>query len=223
MALHHLLFRCPQCGHDPTEGERDHAACPACGATFLRVRKGGEIRIQTPSEEPREERIEELLRRIDDFGGALESDMGPDGRVRRTSEVLMRKSSEEQPLRFKGSVLGFVEALSEGEHGHLHLQEDRLAFVPSGGQEDEGAPTVSGPVESAGNSAETWDLLDIRAVQSASSAVQISPPGGGMVQFQFVSDSPFRWEALLKAALQTAYAEAGRGEIREFQPRIVCG
>ena len=40
-------------------------------------------------------------------------------------------------------------------------------------------------------------------------------------EFKFPEDSPFRWEALLRENLRRAYRAAGRGEIVEFQPRIV--
>ena len=223
MALHHLLFRCPLCGHDPTQGERDAASCPECGTSFTRLRKGGEIQIVREGSEPEEARVEDLMEKIEAFGGALSSDTGADGRIRRSAQVRMQVSGTEEPLRFRGSVLGFVEQLSDGENGVLHLQDTRLIFEPAGSAAD--ASTSGEAVgESVGKGApSTWDLLDIKAVQSASAAVQISPDRGGVVQFRFDSDSPFRWEALLKGALQKAYAGAGRGMISEFQPRIVSG
>ncbi len=39
--------------------------------------------------------------------------------------------------------------------------------------------------------------------------------------FRFLTGSPRLWEALLQHAVQALYRRQGRGEIREFQPRIV--
>ena len=58
-------------------------------------------------------------------------------------------------------------------------------------------------------------------MQTSSSSLQVTIPSGELIQLRFSLDSPRRWEQLLKAALQKAYREAGRGEIVEFQPRIV--
>ena len=207
------------------QGERDAATCPQCGTTFTRVRKGTLIQVMREGGEPEEARVEELLEMIAAFGGALSTDTGPDGRIARTAKVLMQVSAEEEPLRFRGSVLGFVESLSDRVEGILRLADDRLIFEPSAGilsQDSEAAGEASGDAMGA-EAPMIWDLLDVRAVQSASAAVQISPVGGGVVQFRFESDSPFRWEALIKSALQKAYAGAGRGVISEFQPRIVSG
>lgn len=46
MPLVYLLYRCPRCGHDPTEGKGDEARCPSCGARFSRGRKGGRLRVR---------------------------------------------------------------------------------------------------------------------------------------------------------------------------------
>ena len=57
---------------------------------------------------------------------------------------------------------------------------------------------------------------------ASSSSLQFSPASGGLVEFKFPGDSPFRWEHLLRRALRKAYEEAGMGTIVEFQPRIVA-
>ncbi len=170
-----------------------------------------------------EDRIEALLEKIEDLGGAVATATDQKGRIHRSADVLMRIASEEEPLRFRGSVLGFVEHLSEGLPGRLRLEGDQLYFEPAEEFGSTAEPSPGPEPEARSPEPIRWDLLDIRALQGASSTVQISPSGGGVVQFQFVGDSPYRWEALLKAALQRAYSGAGRGVITEFQPRIVSG
>jgi len=148
-----------------------------------------------------------LLKRIEDLGGALSCADDGEGHLAYAADVIARAADGEEPVRFRGQVLGFVEQLSEGEPGRLHLDDDGLEFRPAHDPQD----------------ARRWSFLGVRAVQSASSSVQISPEDGGVIQFRFTTDSPVRWEALLKEALQRAYARAGRGSIAEFQPRIVIG
>lgn len=209
MALHHLLYRCPFCGTDPLRGERDAAACSSCGRRFTRVRKGGVIRVEGEGA-AEDHPISALAERIHALGGPLTAADDGAGGLAYSAEVVLREAAEEEPVRFRGQVLGFVEQLSGGVPGTLSLDVDTLVFraAPDGS-------TASNPEE------RRWGLLDVRAVQSASSSVQISPARGGVVQFKFAEDSPVRWEALLKEALQRAYRQAGLGTIREFQPRIV--
>lgn len=207
MALHHLLFRCPYCGHDPLKGEGDRATCSACSRQYVRRRAGGTIAVHGASETV-DVPIGELTHRIDEHGGALTSGVGADGRIHYSARATAQEADEDQPVRFRGQVLGFVEQLGEGEPGELTIDEEALSFV------------ADGPPKSQRR---TWTLLGVRAVQSASSSIQISPSEGGVVLFKFESDSPVRWERLVKQAMQRAYDRAGRGQIREFQPRIVSG
>lgn len=207
MALHHLLFRCPDCGHDPLEGEGDRATCSACGRQYVRHRAGGTIAVHGAGETI-EVPIGDLTQRIDEHGGALSSGVDADGRIQYSARATAQQAGEDQPVRFRGQVLGFVEQLGEGEPGELTVTEEALSFLADG--------------QPAGQE-RTWTLLGIRAVQSASSSIQISPSEGGVVLFKFESDSPVRWERLVKQAMQRAYERAGRGQIKEFQPRIVSG
>ena len=94
----------------------------------------------------------------------------------------------------------------------FRITGDRLSFLPE---------PASNPGDSGGSEEVTWLFLDIRAVQTSSSSLQFSPASGGLVEFRFESDSPFRWEHLLHRGLRRAYAAAGLGTIVEFQPRIV--
>jgi len=128
------------------------------------------------------------------------------------AKVEVRQTGREAPVRWEGEFLGFAEAMGETIPGILHLTEGALILWT--GKAGEGG-------SDGGNSTQTWPLLEIRAVQTSSSSLQFSPSSGGLVQFRFPADSPFRWETLLRHALRKAYQREGLGEIVEFQPRIV--
>ncbi len=207
MALHHVLYRCPSCGHDPLQGEGDRAWCTACEREFSRRRAGSTIHVSGGGAS-RKSPISKLIQQIEGHGGALTAAMGQDGfSIHYEARVLAQTADVDEPVRFRGQVLGFVEQLGEGEPGVLLIDDEALRFRPDG----------------PGSEPQAWTLLGVRAVQSASSSIQISPEGGGVVVFRFESDSPVRWESLLKAAMQYAYTRAGLGTIQEFQPRIVSG
>lgn len=207
MALHHLLYRCPECGHDPLGGEGDRAQCTACSRVYERRRQGGTIHVTPPGGDEREVPIGELVQKIEERGGPVPAASGPDGRIAYATRATAREADLESPVRFRGKVLGFVEQLGEGAVGQLSIDEEALRFAPDAANADPKA----------------WPLLGIRAVQSSSSSIQISPLEGGVILFRFESDSPVRWESLVKHTLQRAYDREGRGKIREFQPRIVIG
>ena len=134
------------------------------------------------------------------------------------SRVAMRRSGEESPVRWRGELLGFAEAMGEAVSGTVALSRGALTFTPDPrppGSQDAHGPAAGGQEE------EIWPLLEIRAIQTSSSSLQFSPVGGGLVELRFPSDSPYRWESLLRHAVRRTYREAGLGEIVEFQPRIV--
>lgn len=206
MALHDVLYRCPGCGHDPLTGQRDRAQCTACGREYERRKAGGTIHVShegVVEEFP----IADLVQGIEDLGGAVTAAVGPDGAIAYAALVRAQESEVESPVRFRGKVLGYVEQLGEGEPGRLSIDDEAIRFVP----------------DAADAESKIWTLLEVRAVQSSSSAVQISPMMGGVVLFRFESDSPLRWESLVKHTMQRAYDRAGKGKIREFQPRVVSG
>ena len=201
MPLRHLLFRCPECGHDPTTGEKDRVRCPACGAAFARARQGSRIRV-TRGDDTTVVAISHLVDRIRSAGGAVSVARAPDGALRHQAAATQRRSVGEEPAYLDGEVTGFFERLDDGVEGTLHLESGALRFEADG-------------------QTHLWPFSRVRALQTASSSVQISVEDGSVVQFDFVEDSPYRWEELLRVALRTWYATEGRGEILEFQPRIV--
>jgi len=214
MPLAYLLFRCPHCGHDPMGGEKDEAVCPGCGIRFSRGGEGGMIRVEEPSgkawEVPGHRLTAAIMWALGDGDGRGSA---PAGFLIHQAEVAVRQSGAESPVWHRGELLGFAEALGEQTSGILELTPE--ALVLQGGTAQSQGP-------GGGNSHEIWPLLEIRAVQTSSSSLQFSPSSGGLVEFRFPNDSPFRWENLLRSAIRKAYRKHGLGEIVEFQPRIVA-
>jgi len=115
----------------------------------------------------------------------------------------VRRGREEEAIGYRGRLFGFVEVLGEPAVATLRLTEEGLEILNGDGRPEEG-----------------WSLMELRAVQSTSSSLQIYTADGELVQFRFGDASPLYWESLLHRALRKAYRESGRGEIVEFQPRI---
>ena len=213
MPLIYLLYRCPRCGHDPMDGEKDVAICPGCGVQFFRGGEGGLIRTQDPDGEIWDVPGHRLTAAMEAWG---EEETLPDPTASdlpiRQAQVEVRQSGAEAPVEWGGELLGFAEAMGEPAAGVLELNREELVL-----RTPPGKPGFGGR-----KPRESWSLLDLRAVQTSSSSLQFSPSSGGLVQLRFSNDSPFRWEALLRGALRAIYREQGLGEIVEFQPRIVA-
>ena len=107
-------------------------------------------------------------------------------------------------VRHRGCFVGRVERLGSPRPGTLRLTCDALEFAPA-----------SGPVR-------RWPLAEISAVQASSGTLQVKPRRQPLAAFRFPEGSVRLWEELLREALRRFYRSAGRGEIMEFQPRIVA-
>lgn len=213
MALVDLLYRCHWCGTESMRGEARWAECEGCGRAFEHVGAGGTIRVLEASGRRVDFPIGELLdpHADRDDGGAMRaglgsaaetgSDAGP-GEDSHETRVRARFADREEAIRYRGTLLGFVEHFGRWRPGTLRLDRQALRF-------SDGASGVR-----------LWALRDLRAVQTSSSVVQISPPESGVAAFRFLDDSPRRWEDLLRAYLQDTWKAEGRGEIIEFQPHI---
>ena len=223
MPLTYLLYRCPACGHDPTRGQKDQAFCPQCGVRFSRGEERALIRMEAPSGEVRMVPAQRLTAVLEVYQDRDQAEAVRGERPWHSATARMRRSGEESPVRWGGELLGFAEAMGEPAEGILELSSRELVFRPSVGSGSGTPGDHAHESLSAGDGAHGWKLLDIRAVQTSSSTVQFSPVTGGLVEFRFLQDSPFRWEYLLRSALRAAYEEEGLGDIVEFQPRIVVG
>lgn len=202
MGLKAFLYRCPLCGADPVEGRKDRVRCPACGSRFLRGHSDATVRVERTEEKAKEVPAVRLSEAIEEMGGPLPAARGDEGTIRYEAAVRVRRAVDEQPLWHRGALLGFIERREGGTSGVLRVDDNTLELVEEGTLRSR------------------WSLLDLRAVQTNSSSVQIRAATGEIVNFRFVDDSPLRWEALLQELLRRSYRNEGRGEIVEFRPRI---
>ena len=203
MALADLLYRCPACGHDPTEGEGDVARCPDCGTVYERGRGDLLLVERAPDGTERQVPVSALVEGVEAHGGPLTRATNPDGSVAYAADVSVSWRRSEDPVRYQGQLRGYSETMGEPAPAVLRADDDAVHVVSEDG------------------SVESWPFLQIRALQTSSSSLQLSLPGDRLVQFNFVSDSPRRWEDLLRHLVREAHRRAGKGIVVEFQPRIV--
>lgn len=199
MPLRHVLYRCPLCGHDPTEGQGDEVECPGCGATFVRGTQG--IRVVSPVGESAEA-MSGLVDRIRAHGGPLTAATDTDGSIRYSDDAVYQGHLAEEPLWKGGRLFGFVERPGRPWQGRLEVTADELCF------------------RAGGESEIRWPLRHVSALQVSTRSLQIGIRHQGNVQFTFPVASTFRWEELLHHLLREIWRNEGRGEITEFQPRM---
>ncbi|MFS8638255.1 MAG: hypothetical protein FWJ74_09215 [Gemmatimonadota bacterium] len=204
MAIRDLLWACPLCG---LEGGLRRTgrweACRGCGARFRRGRGAsiiaraadGTTRIHAAAE------WADRLPGIEEYTSRLEPDKA-DG-VLRQSRVRARVAVGESVIRLGSTYLNRIERFGPPRDGVLALYGDRLRFAPDAGE------------------AEEWTFDEITAVQPSSSTLQVKARRRPVVSFRFPEESARFWEELLCAAIRRHYRANGRGEIIEFQPRIV--
>ena len=126
---------------------------------------------------------------------------GSGGVFRYSAQAMVSWRVREAPIWRGGKLLGYSETMGPPSPGTATADREAIS------------------IESSGQSGR-WGYLELRAVQTSSSSLQISLPGDRLVQLCFTVDSPKRWEDLLRQLVREAYQRAGRGFVREFQPRI---
>ena len=239
MPLTHLLYRCPRCGGPPVDRGNDQAVCESCGAGYRRGSAGAVVQVDLPDGRTHDVPAPSLATAVDPLNAGAPGDgagsrnsarepaadarPGQEGEPLLEAPAVLRRVQDEEPLRFRGRVIGFVERYTEGRRGTLRLHPTALSFTPSGEADDvpEGQPP-SRMLPSEEEAGWRWDLLDLRAVGSSSSSVQFMPREGPAVELRFTGDSPRRWEEALKGVAADRWEKAGRGRVVEFQPRIVA-
>lgn len=117
--------------------------------------------------------------------------------------AILREAEDAWPLKEGRRLLGFVERFGEKIPGTVSLDAQAIRFAPD-----------------AGGGGRVWPLLDVTAVQPASSALQLKVAGQHVVTLRFIDSSVRLWEQRIQEGLRRAYRAAGRGEIVEFQPRV---
>lgn len=191
MALSDLLWACPTCGADRGLAGAE-AVCSACGTRFLRGPRGT-IRAIAPDGGETVRSAAEWTERLPAPSTLLGNDPV------RVARVLLRRATGTANVFGEAGYLNRVEVFGDEEHGRLRLEADRLVLDGEG----------------------EWPLETLTAVQASSNSLQIKRKGEPLVSFRFQDDAIYLWEHLLRAALRDFYGRTGRGEIREFQPRIV--
>ncbi len=200
MALVDFVYRCPECGHDPMSGEDDWARCSACHVRVERARRDLVVKSARG----------DVLRRATAkaVGDAVERHGGPWGRGAEAfrargyeAAAMVSWRMDEEAIRRGGRLVGFAERMGPATPGSIRVNPSR--------------------VEIRDGTARGWEHLEIRSMQATSSSLQLSFPGDRLAQLAFVADSPRRWETLMRGLIAEAHRRAGRGEVLEFQPRIV--
>jgi hypothetical protein len=200
--LHHLLYRCPECGYDPVARDNHGARCHGCGARYNRgdlalvVTRRGDGGLRTGP-------AAELIDAIRAWEDKSPSGRGPDGRVDYSAAATFRRVVGQGVVHHGPYVAGFYEKFSSEVAGTLRLTDDRIE------------------VDAEDGASFSWDLGEVRAVQTSSKSLQLNFREDGLFDFRFAEDSPRRWEEILHAGLQAAYGRSGR-RVREFQPRVVA-
>jgi len=200
MPIQHLLYRCPRCGHDPTTATSRGARCDSCGTVFEQGR-ASVILVRSSDGEVAEVSAGTLIGDMERLGGPA-STPNPEEELSHEARVALGRGNQHQAVWWKGSVLGFIERLTERREGTLRLDGAELTVTCAGRE-----PLV-------------WHLESICAIQISSRAIQLYIRDAGLHQMEFSNDSPKRWEDLLHMALRRFYATLGQ-EVEEFQPRIV--
>lgn len=198
MGVADLLWACPECG--APGGIGPNGTC-RCGVAFRRG-KGASIEARLPDGRTIIRKPAEWLDRLPDPATLLERGEG-EGEPLRRARVVARETTGSAPIRSGRRFLNRIEQYGPETEGTLEIQPDRLVYRP------EGKP----PRE--------WPLETLTAVQTSSRTLQVNVRNQPLVSFRFSDDSLFLWELLLNAALRSFYQRTGRGEIAEFQPRIV--
>jgi hypothetical protein len=200
MAIRDLLWACPLCGGERTLAGGRRERCTACGARFRRG-AGSEIVAERAGEAP-------LARAAAEWAALLPPVMPlrppPAGAPTPAHEepAIARVVASDSALRSRGRFLGRIEHFGPPRRGRLRLTPDALAFSGEGGP-------IAIPLDR------------ITAVQPSSSTIQVKARGEPLVSFRFPQGSARFWEELLTTTLRERYRARGRGEIAEFQPRIV--
>ncbi len=68
MPIHHMLYRCPRCGHDPLDGDKGRAKCSSTGTQFEQGR-GAVIIVRPSGGLPKQCTTSNLLADVERLGG----------------------------------------------------------------------------------------------------------------------------------------------------------
>ncbi|MEX2283692.1 MAG: hypothetical protein WEE89_14500 [Gemmatimonadota bacterium] len=195
MPIGDLLYACVECR---TEGSLRRAkrgeVCDRCGTRYTRA-DGALIRCERPGQEPEVKHPAEWLDHLHEQ---------PLHHPATTAAVTLRCASEYKPYTHAGVLLGFIEELGPPEEGTLELGPESIVFRSATGER-------------------RWPLDALTAVQPTTGTLNLKVRNGPLIALRFRTGSPLLWEERVKNAIQERFAAAGRGDIAEYLPRIVCG
>lgn len=199
MALTDLCYLCPECGCDPMAGKGDQAWCTSCGLRVRRTRRGLLLTPAKGEGEPRRCSAREVSQRV-------ERNLIKSIPIEYSARATVSWRVRECPLWHGGTLKGFYETMGPPSRGTITARRDSVSVAAGAARDPAGS----------------WNYLELLALQTSSSSLQISLPGGRLVQLRFAGDSPKRWDDLMRHLVAAAYQRAGRGAVLEFQPRIVA-
>jgi hypothetical protein len=133
-----------------------------------------------------------------DLGPPMPPPPGDDGVILGPEAVRVKFTRRQEPLRWRGHTLGFVEIYESAIRGTLTLADDGLRLDAA--------------------EVRRWDAAAIRGVQPASSSVQLVL-GREMVSLKFLEGSVRLWTAALTRFVRHHHAACGR-EVIELQPLV---
>ncbi len=225
MAIRDLLWACPLCGAvNGLKPVGKEERCCGCDAVFLRG-SGSSILVATtdgrmtarPAAEWAEMLPAEPPGPVTAGGGEASAggEGGPYPALPGSAEgyapigwlqdrVLARFALGQEAIRYGSEYLGMMERLGEPRAGTLTLTTESLRLELEDGE------------------SHLWPLEDIAALQASGRNVQVRPRGQPIISFSFPDTSARLWDESLAAALRQCWRRLGRGEIMEFQPRIVA-
>jgi hypothetical protein len=198
MAIKDLLYACIECGREAGIKATEHAeTCERCGTRYSRT-DGADIRVERPNGS-----VE--VRPPSEWLDLLEAKLPIEQmRTDRRERVVVRTATSSTPHRHRGIYLGQIESFGQPEAGWLSLSPTELRFEPDTGED------------------RIWPLIELTAVQPSSTSLQLKLRRGPVLSLRFPEASSLLWEEHVRHAVQTLYTTLGSGEVREFQPRIVC-
>jgi hypothetical protein len=201
MPIEHLLYRCPQCGHDPTITTSKGAWCESCETSFEQGDNSVVI-VHSADGKIKEYAVNTLMDAIEKMVRTSPRNSNHNSEKTYEAHVTVSRGNNHQAVRWKGRVVGFFEYITDRQTAILKLKKTDL--------------TVAWDEQNH----LTWPLGNLMAIQISSKAIQINIKREGLYQIEFISDSPRRWENLLQYALCRFYKIQGEN-IVEFQPRII--
>ena len=196
MAVRDLLWGCPLCrapaGIRPV-GRRER--CRACGAEFRRGR--GSTIVARMDGSTRVRSAGDWLAIL----GAVEAPRADDdGHILGPEPVRVKQARQQNPLRYSGELLGWVEVYEKPQRGTMSLRVDGLHFQPGEAR------------------ALHWAPGDITGLQPASSSLQLGLRGQ-MASVKFLEGSVRLWTRALSDLLRDHYRRSGR-DVLELQPFV---